>query len=411
MDSANAALPDLDGLSLAELKMLLYEQNVVVQKQCAQLVAKDEQLAAKDVELLSHRVEIEALKLEILKLRRLQFGQKSEKRAYQIEQLELRLEELETTEAQLAEALAEQGKATPSAGTPKARREWPDHLSREEQIVAPREESCPSCSGSLKPLGGDVSETIEYVPARFKVIRCVRPKLACARCDAIVQAPAPPRPIERGMAGPGLLAHVLVAKYADHLPLYRQSEIYAREGVELGRSLLADWVGRASALLTPLAEALRKHVFAADVVHGDDTPIPVLAPGRGKTKTGRLWTYVCDQRPAAGEAAPAAWFAYTPDRKGEHPQRHLNGFTGILQADGYAGFSRLYDSGRVTQAACWAHVRRKFVDLTSCTNRRWQRRFSIALAHYTRSRKRFAGDRRTSVAPCDKNAVGRCWMR
>jgi hypothetical protein len=191
----------------------------------------------------------------------------------------------------------------------------------------------------------------------------VRPKLACASCDAIVQAPAPPRPIERGMAGPGLLAHLLVGKYADHLPLYRQSEIYAREGVDLDRSLLADWVGRTSELLAPLADALRRHVFAADVVHGDDTPIPVLAPGRGKTKTGRLWTYVRDERPAGGQTAPAVWFAYTPDRKGEHPQRHLNDFTGILQADGYAGFSKLYDGGRVIEAACWAHVRRKFVNL------------------------------------------------
>ena len=171
------------------------------------------------------------------------------------------------------------------------------------------------------------------------------------------------RPIERGMAGPALLAHVVVGKYADHLPLYRQSEIYAREGVELDRTLLAQWVGNASALLTPLTDALRTHVFAADVVHADDTPIPVLAPGRGKTKTGRLWTYVRDERPAAGKVAPAVWFAYTPDRKGEHPQRHLENFTGILQADGYAGYSKLYDGGRVLEAACWAHVRRKFVDL------------------------------------------------
>ncbi|MGB6412579.1 MAG: IS66 family transposase [Candidatus Cybelea sp.] len=363
MNSANAALPDLDGLSIAELKALVHEQHAVVQEQCAQLVVKDDQIAAKNVELLSRHVEIEALKLDILKLRRLQFGQKSEKRACQIEQLELRLEELETTEAQLSEALAAQGKMAPSTRTPRTRREWPDHLARETQVVAPHEESCPSCNGTLKPLGEDVSETIEYVPARFKVIRCVRPKLACASCDAIVQAPVPSRPIERGIAGPGLLAHVLVGKYADHLPLYRQSEIYARVGVDLDRSLLADWVGRASELLAPLADALRRHVFAADVVHGDDTPLPVLAPGRGKTKTGRLWTYVRDERPAGGQAAPAVWFAYTPDRKGEHPQRHLNDFIGILQADGYAGFSRLYDGGRVVEAACWAHVRRKFVDL------------------------------------------------
>jgi hypothetical protein len=156
---------------------------------------------------------------------------------------------------------------------------------------------------------------------------------------------------------------VLVGKYADHLPLYRQSEIYAREGVELDRSLLAQWVGNVSALLAPVMDALRAHVFTADVVHADDTPIPVLAPGRGSTKTGRLWTYLCDERPRGGEIAPAVWFAYTPDRKGEHPQRHLENFTGVLQADGYAGFSKIYDGGRVLEAACWAHVRRKFVDL------------------------------------------------
>jgi transposase len=204
---------------------------------------------------------------------------------------------------------------------------------------------------------------LELEPVRFKVIREVRSKLACARCDTIVQAPAPTRPIERGMAGPGLLAHVLVGKYGDHTPLYRQAEIYAREGVELDRTLLAQWVGNVSTLLAPLTDALRMHVLAADVVHADDTPLPVLAPGRGKTKTGRLWTYVRDERPAAGKIAPAVWFAFSPDRKGEHPQRHLADFRGILQADGYAGFTQIYDGGLVFEAACWAHARRKFVEL------------------------------------------------
>jgi transposase len=236
-------------------------------------------------------------------------------------------------------------------------------LQRETNTIAPCEQNCPDCGGVLKGLGEDVSEMLELEPVRFKVIRTVRTKLACASCDTIVQAPAPSRPIERGIAGPGLLAHVLVGKYADHVPLYRQSEIYAREGVELDRTLLAQWVGSTAALLTPLTDALRKHVFAANAVHGDDTPIPVLAPGLGKTKTGRLWTYVRDERPAAGQSAPAVWFAYSADRKGEHPQNHLRDFTGILQADGYAGFSKIYDGGRVLEAACWAHVRRKFVDL------------------------------------------------
>jgi hypothetical protein len=178
-----------------------------------------------------------------------------------------------------------------------------------------------------------------------------------------VQAEAPSRPIERGVAGPGLLAHVLVSKYCDHLPLYRQSEMYARQDVELERSTLADWVGSTSRLLEPLVEALRRYVMAAGKLHADDTPVPVLSPGNGKTKTGRLWTYVRDDRPAGDSAAPAVWFAYSPDRKGEHPERHLEKFRGTLQADAYAGFNQLYENGRIQQAACWAHMRRKFYDL------------------------------------------------
>jgi hypothetical protein len=188
-------------------------------------------------------------------------------------------------------------------------------------------------------------------------------KLACASCERIVQAAASSRPLERCMAGPGLLAHVLVSKYGDHLPLYRQAEIYGREGVELDRSTLADWVGGASRLFQPLVEALRRHVMSAQKLHADDTPVPVLAPGLGKTKTGRLWTYVRDDRPAGDQTPPAVWFGYTPDRKGEHPKEHLRPFTGTLQADAYAGFEQIYEGGRIQEAACWAHVRRKFYDI------------------------------------------------
>lgn len=250
MESASVALSDLDALSVAELKALLIQQQA---------------------EILSHKIEIEALKLQILKLRRLQFGNRSEKRAQQIEQLELWVEELETADAQRSCVLASAPGATPAACVPKVRREFPAHLRRETQIIAPLQSACPDCGGTLKHLGEDISEMLELEPVRFTVIRHVRPKLACARCDTIVQAPAPTRPIERGMAGPGLLAHVLVGKYADHLPLYRQAEIYAREGVELDRTLLAQWVGNLSALLTPLTDALRAHVFAAEVVHADDS--------------------------------------------------------------------------------------------------------------------------------------------
>ena len=329
------------------------------------ILSQHEQLLSKDEQLASRDNEIEHLKLLIAKLRRAQFGRRSEKLDRQIEQLELRLDELQARQAENASA-----SHTPAVGGPvvnvavkPARRPLPEHLPREVRKYPPKQEACPDCGGALKPLGEDVSEILEYIPERFKVIRQVRMKLACACCERIVQAEAPSRPIERGVAGPGLLAHVLVSKYCDHLPLYRQSEIYAREGVELERSTLADWVGSTSALLAPLVEALRRHVMTANKLHADDTPVPVLAPGNGKTKTGRLWTYVRDDRPA-GDATPAAvWFAYTPDRKGEHPKGHLSKFTGTLQADGYAGFDQVYETGRIQEAACWAHVRRKFYDL------------------------------------------------
>lgn len=356
MDSANVALPDLDQMSVAELKTLLRDQH-------AELLSKEEQLHAQDESLRFYKTEIGILKLQILKLRRMQFGQKSEKRARQIEQLELLVEELEETDAQIASTAINERKSTRSTRTQKPRRTFPPNLPRETRTISPREQDCPDCGGALKFLGEDVCETLELEPIRFKVIRTVRPKLACACCDTIVQAQAESRPIQRGLAGPALLAHVLVGKYADHQPLYRQAEAFAREGIDLDRSLLADWVGSASALLAPLTEALRVHVFAAEVVHGDDTPIPVLAPGHGKTKTGRFWTYVRDERPAAGQAAPAVWFAYAPDRKGRHPQQHLKDFTGVLQADGYSGFSKIYENGDVKEASCWAHVRRNFFDI------------------------------------------------
>jgi transposase len=226
---------------------------------------------------------------------------------------------------------------------------------------------CGAQANKLTRLGEDESEMLEYVPGRFKVIVQVRPKYLCNDCSAISQASAPSRPLARSYAGPALLAHVLTSKYGDHLPLYRQSEIYAREGVELSRSTLADWVGGCSQLLSPLVFALQRYVLDGEKLHADDTPVPVLQPGRGATKTGRLWVYNRDDRSAPinpGDPQPAAvWFAYSPDRKGCHPQRHLRDFKGILQADGYAGYERLYASGEITEAACWAHARRKFFDI------------------------------------------------
>lgn len=349
---AVANLPDLNLLSAEALKQLILTQHT-------ELIATHEQL-------LSRENEIAHLKLLLAKLQRLQFGRKSEKIQRQIEQLELRLEELESNRSEKEPPVPE---ATPAAAAPTltptrpARRALPDHLPRQTRTHRPEETVCPQCQGELRKLGEDVSEILEYVPASFVVIQHVRPKLSCTRCDSIVQAEAPSRPIERGVAGPGLLAHVLTSKYCDHLPLYRQSEIYARQGVELERSTLADWVGGSARLLEPLVEALRRYVISAGKLHADDTPVPVLAPGTGKTKTGRLWTYVRDDRPAGDTAAPAVWFAYSPDRKGEHPEQHLEKFQGTLQADAYAGFNRLYEDGCIREAACWAHVRRKFYDL------------------------------------------------
>ena len=334
MPDPAADLPD----DVEALRRLVIEQRAV--------------LAARDLE-------IETLKVQLARLRRMQFGRSSETLDREIAQLELQLEELEEN------AAVRPSTTTPETAPAKAqpiRRPLPEHLPREEIVHAPAC-VCPRCGGALRPLGEDVTEVLDYVPARFRVIRHRRPKLSCRACEAVVQAPIPSRPIERGIAGPGLLAHVLVAKYADHLPLYRQAEIYAREGIDLDRSTLADWVGRTAALLRPLIDTLARTVLGATKLHADDTPVPVLAPGTGRTKTGRLWVYVRDDRPTGSKEPPAVLYRYTPDRKGERPAEHLKGFSGALQADGYAGFDRLYAGGRIAEVACWAHVRRKFHDV------------------------------------------------
>jgi transposase len=320
-------------------------------------------IAQQGAELSAHRAMVETLRLQLARLRRMQFGRSSEKLDAEIAQLTLALEDLEAGIERRDEPADEEPTARPDAsGQRPARRPLPDHLPR--TVVAHHAAcACPRCGGVLRPLGEDVTEVLDYVPASFRVIRHVRPKFSCRSCETITQAPAPELPVRRGRATAGLLAHVLVAKFADHLPLYRQSEIYAREGVELERSTLADWVGQSANLLRPLVDALAKHVLAGDRVHADDTPVPVLAPGAGKTKTGRLWAYLRDERPHAGPAAPAVFYRYSPDRRAEHPHAHLVGFTGVLHADGYTGFDGLYQDGRVIEAACWAHVRRKFFDL------------------------------------------------
>ena len=321
------------------------------------LIAAQNEAEAARAALLLEQLSNEKLRFQIAVLKRARYGRSSEQLEAEIAQIELTLEDLEASTAALPPQLSVTRPPTPSP----VRRPLPAHLPR-EPITHAAACACPGCGGELRAAGEDVAEMLEWVPGRYKVLRHIRPKFSCARCESIIQAPAPSRPIARGMAGPALLAHVLVSKYADHLPLYRQSQIYARDGIDLDRSTLADWVGGASRLFQPLIDALGRYVFQAYKLHADDTPVPVLCPGRGTTRQGRLWTYVRDDRPAGSEEPPAVLFQYSPDRKGERPLRHLTPFTGVLQADGYAGFDRLYGQ-RIQEAACWAHVRRKFYDI------------------------------------------------
>lgn len=306
----------------------------------------------------AQRSEIEHLKLLVAKLRRQQFGRRSESLAVCPDQLSLIASQ---DQAPPAKPTGSSGKKRPPRRS--NRNPLPAHLPREIQLHDVSVSNCPQCGGDFRRFGEDVSEVLEYVPAHFKVIRHVRPKLACGCCGTIHQAPAPDRVIPRGMAGPGLLSQVLVSKYCDHLPLYRQSQIYARAGVDLARSTLADWVGDCTGLLSPLAQALRRYSLSGSTVHADDTPVAVLSPGRGRTKVGRLWVYVRDERPAGSDRPPAVWFEYSPNRKGCHPQGHLLTFRGAIHADGYRGFNALYEPGKRVEVACWAHVRRKFYDI------------------------------------------------
>jgi transposase len=343
----------------------------------ALIIAQRQALSAAELRALAAEGEaqyrallVEKLKFTIRKLRHERFGQSSE-RGTLLDQLELQLADLEAdaaqgeTAAQMAAAATGEKITVASFERRRpARRPLPEHLPR-ERMVYPAPSACPCCGGTtLRKIGEDVTETLELVPRQWKVIQHVREKFSCRACEAISQPPAPSHPIARGRAGPKLLAHILFSKYGLHLPLNRQSAVYAREGIDLDVSTLADWVGAAAATPMPLVEAIRAHVFAAARIHADDTTVPVLA--KGKARTGRLWTYVRDDRPFAGPDPPAAVFFYSRDRGGEHPQQHLAGFAGLMQADA-SGFNRLYAAGRkggpVIEAACWAHARRKFFDL------------------------------------------------
>src|SRR3984885_7616909 len=316
--------------------------------------------------LIEQRFEIEALKARLSKLLRLTFGRSSERLRVQVEQLELALADIDELLAETGAVDVVATEQTVAQDRKPARRPLPERLPRDVvEHAAPCHDqtgACLACGGTLRPLGEDVTEILDYVPGTFRVIRHVRPKLSCRSCETITQAPAPSLPVRRGRAGAGLLAHVLVAKYCDHLPLHRQAEIYAREDVDLSRSTLADMVGQTTRLVRPLIDALARHVMSGERVHADDTVVPVLEPGLGRTRTARLWTYVRDDRPFAGTDPPAVLYRYSPDRKGEHPRAHLRDFRGILQADGYAGYGGLYQRG-VTEAACMAHCRRPFFKL------------------------------------------------
>ena len=345
------------------------------------LLAKDAELTAAKNGLIVTQLTIEKLKAQLAKLRREKFGASSERIERAIEQLELALEEVETAQAE-AEAPVPQPPEPPApdveapAQEKKKRRTLPPTLPRRDVVHMPQH-TCKTCGGTdLRIVSESVTEVLAYIPARFEVIRHVRPACSCRKCETMAQAPMPELPIPRGMVDASFLAHIAVAKFCDHLPLYRQAEIYARSGLDLDRGQLAAWLGHAAWLLHPLVDLIAAHVMAGRVIHADDTPVPVLAPGAGKTKTGRQWVYLRDERPHAGTTPPAVLYRYTPDRKGEHCRKELANFTGWLHADGYAGFGRLYEIAgarsagadllqgppRVAEVACWSHVRRGFFD-------------------------------------------------
>jgi transposase len=328
----------------------------------------DDPATLKDV-LRGREALIEQLIAELQRLKRWRYGRSAEALDETVSP-QLDLNDLPTSPPPTPSPLTtvpcvaaeDSARDTPVPKIARRRRALPAHLPRRTVVHRPASCKCPDCGSPLRRLDDDVSEQLGYVPGYFEVIRHVRPKLSCGQCARIVQEPAPPRPIERGLPTAGLLAQIVVSKFADHCPLYRQEGIYRRAGVEIDRATLASWVGEASKLIDPLVAALGRYVLSADKLHADDTPIPVLDPGRGRTQTGRIWTYVRDDRPSAGADPPAVWYRYSPDRKGEHPRTHLQTFRGILQADAYAGFGPLYD-GSIVEAACWAHARRKYYDL------------------------------------------------
>jgi len=348
--------------------LILAERNARVMAEANAAVAKAEAANAA-ADLSSSEALIAHLKLEIEKLRRSLYGGRSERKARLLDQMELQLEDLEAaaTEDELAaeKAAARTGGVKSVERKRPSRKPFPEHLPRERVVIA-APESCPCCgSAKLSKLGEDITETLEVIPRQWKVIQTVREKFSCRDCEKITQPPAPFHVTPRGFAGPNLHAMILFEKFGQHQPLNRQSERYAREGIDLSVSTLADQVGACTAALQPLHALIEAHVLGAERLHGDDTTVPILA--KGKTVTGRIWTYVRDDRPFDGRAPPAALYYASRDRRQEHPEHHLRGFTGILQADAYSGYNGLWDpsrpQGAIILALCWSHARRQFFEL------------------------------------------------
>jgi len=360
-ESLPADLAAAHALILAERAARLEAEAVAAS---AQAEAANAQADLSNTEAL-----ISYYKLEIEKLRRALYGRRSEHKARLLDQMELQLEELEATatEDELTAAKGAARTQTVKSFERKrpSRKPFPEHLPR-ERVVIPAPESCPCCGSSrLSKLGEDITETLEVIPRRWKVIQTVREKFSCRECETITQPPAPFHVTPRGFAGPNLLAMILFEKFAQHQPLNRQSERYRREGIDLSVSTLADQVGACTVVLAPLHGLIEAHVLSAERLHGDDTTMPILA--KAKTMTGHIWTYVRDDRPFGGRAPPAALYYASRDRRHEHPARHLAGFAGILQADAYSGYNELYDASRapgpIIPALCWAHSRRQFFEL------------------------------------------------
>lgn len=368
MSEAASLLPD-DPAKLRAMIAALEAENAAMRAETTRLTAV----------LKAHEALVQALQIRIAKLQRQKFGASSEKIEREIEQLELALEALEVA-ASAAREPEEEPKAEPAVAEPASMRRKPkvSEATPRERIVLDPGDACPDCGGELRLVGEDMSEILELISARLKVIETARPKKSCRRCEKITQTPAPAHPIPRSMAGPGLLAHILVSKFDDHLPLYRQNEIFARMGADIPASTLVDWCGQGVRVLSPLVARIRADVMTADRLHADDTPVRVLdrskrLEGLGKgVKEGRIWTYLRDDRPWGGTAPPGIAYFFSPDRKSAHPHRHLAEFSGILQADAYTGFKALYEPDatgamRIREAACWAHLRRDFHDVWTGT--------------------------------------------